>query len=107
MVHLPDRINRLEELANDLWWSWTPDARNLFRQLDYPLWRSTAHNPVRMLNVVPPESLQRVASNPEWLATYDRVMARLDEVRSAHNTWCASECRELNGRSVAYFSAQL
>ena len=106
MVHLPDRINRLEELAHDLWWSWTSDARNLFRALDYPLWRHTAHNPVRMLQLIPPEPLQRVASDPAWLAKYDRAMARLDEVRSAHNTWCANECGELAGRSIAYFSAE-
>jgi starch phosphorylase len=106
MVHLPDRIHRLEELANDLWWSWTPDARHLFRQLDYPLWRLTAHNPVRMLNVVSPVALEAAMSNPDWLARYDRVIARLDEVRSAHNTWCATECTDLNGRSVAYFSAE-
>ena len=106
MVHLPDRISRLEELAHDLWWSWTPDARNLFRTLDYPLWRLTAHNPVRMLNLVSPDMLQRAISNPEWLAKYDRVMARLDEVRSAHHTWCATECGDLTNRSVAYFSAE-
>ena len=106
MVHLPDRISRLEELAHDLWWSWTPDARNLFRALDYPLWRLTAHNPVRVLNLIPSEPLQRAASDPAWLAKYDQVIARLDEVRSAHNTWCASECGDLAGQSIAYFSAE-
>ena len=106
MVHLPDRINRLEELAHDVWWSWTPDARSLFRTLDVPLWRQTAHNPVLMLKLIPPDTLQRVASDPGWLAKYDRVMARLDEVRSPRNTWCANECGELAGRSIAYFSAE-
>ncbi|MBI3046911.1 MAG: alpha-glucan family phosphorylase [Acidobacteria bacterium] len=106
MSQLPDRINRLEELARDLWWSWTPDARNVFRRLDYPLWRLTAHNPVRMLRVIAPETLARAAANPEWLANYDRAIARLDEVRAARNTWCARECPELAGRSVAYFSAE-
>jgi glucan phosphorylase len=37
---------RLEELAVDLWWSWHPRRRKVFRLLDYPLWRATAHNPV-------------------------------------------------------------
>jgi glycogen phosphorylase len=46
---LPSRIHRLHELALDLWWSWTPTARMVFRRLDYPLWRYSAHNPVRML----------------------------------------------------------
>ena len=48
----PERINRLDELAIDLWWSWQSDARAVFRRLDYTLWRATAHNPVRMLWVI-------------------------------------------------------
>ena len=106
MIHIPDRINRLEEVAYDVWWSWTPDARNLFRQLDYQLWRQTAHNPVRMLDLVPPQTLARAAADAGWLAKYDRVVSRLDEVRSAHHTWCASEYGDLHGRSIAYFSAE-
>jgi glucan phosphorylase len=53
LTPLPDRLNRLNELATDLWWSWHRDARMVFRRLDYALWRSTAHNPVRMLWAVP------------------------------------------------------
>ena len=35
-------------LPRDLWWTWNP-AREVFRRLDYALWRQTAHNPVMML----------------------------------------------------------
>ena len=34
----PDALKRLDELAIDLWWSWNPEARNVFRRLDYLLW---------------------------------------------------------------------
>jgi starch phosphorylase len=106
LVQLPDRINRLEELAYDLWWSWTPEARNVFRLLDYATWRTTAHNPVKMLQLVPPDALQRAAADPAWLKHYDQAIARLDAARGAHNTWCESEHPELKGRSIAYFSAE-
>ena len=46
---IPEKINRLPELVYNLWWSWTPEARELFRRLDYPRWRRTQHNPVQML----------------------------------------------------------
>ena len=46
LAPLPARIERLPELAVDLWWSWHHEARMVFRMLDYPLWRATAHNPV-------------------------------------------------------------
>ena len=106
MTNLPERVSRLEELAYDLWWSWTPDARNVFRQLDYPLWRLTAHNPVRMLQLVPHDTIERASSDPRWLASYDSAIARLDAARAARNTWTAREAPELAGKSIAYFSAE-
>ncbi len=45
---LPPRLSRLRELAPDLWWTWNA-GRDVFRRLDYGLWRQTAHNPVMML----------------------------------------------------------
>ena len=54
---LPKRINGLWQLAFNLWWTWHWEAREVFRRLDYPLWRLTSHNPVRMLQTVPYEHL--------------------------------------------------
>ena len=39
MTPLPERINRLDSLAKDLSWSWIPEARQVFRRLDYATWR--------------------------------------------------------------------
>ena len=55
---LPARISRLNELAYDLWWSWNAEARALFRDLDYPLWRFTDHNPVLLLHLVESDRLE-------------------------------------------------
>ena len=64
LTPLPERIARLHELAIDLWWSWHP-AREVFRRLDYPRWRATAHNPVRMLWTISPGTIARAAADPE------------------------------------------
>ena len=106
MTKLPDRIDRIDELARDLWWSWNQDAREVFRRLDYPLWRLTAHNPVRLLKLVSPETIALALSNPQWLDLYDRAITRLDAARAAHNTWCRRECPGLDGHTIAYFSAE-
>src|SRR6476659_4084439 len=84
---LPTRISRLDELASDLWWSWHAEARMVFRRLDYALWRATAHNPVRMLAMIPPPQLEAAAANPEFVQLYDRAIKALDAARAAHNTW--------------------
>ncbi|NIV32190.1 MAG: DUF3417 domain-containing protein, partial [Anaerolineae bacterium] len=71
-VPIPERIWRLADLADSLWWSWHPPARNLFKAVSYPLWRSTRHNPVRMLQLVNPQRLERLARDPDFLSLYDR-----------------------------------
>jgi glycogen phosphorylase len=103
---IPERISRLPELAYDLWWSWNYQAREVFRQLDYPLWRQTAHNPVLMLRQIPPELLDRAVSRTRWLALYDTALAMLDAARAAHETWWQTHFHSLPERSVAYFSAE-
>jgi glycogen phosphorylase len=105
LAPLPARIGRLYELATDLWWSWHP-AREVFRRLDYPLWRATAHNPVRMLWTVPPATLAQRAADPEFVALYDRAIDGLDGARAARNTWWTRTLPHLAGQSVAYFSAE-
>src|SRR5258708_951428 len=100
----PPRISRIDELAVDLWWSWN-EARAVFRRLDYPLWRSTVHNPVRMLWEIPPETLEAAVADPVFLALYDDAVRALDAARTARGTWWAEHGPQPPGRSIAYFSA--
>jgi glucan phosphorylase len=86
---LPPRVGRLSDLAYDLWWSWNAEAREVFRDLDYPLWRFTDHNPVLLLHLVDPERLDHAARDPEFLRLYDSAIASLDLVRSGEGTWWA------------------
>src|SRR5438093_9410906 len=90
------RIGRIEELATDLWWSWHPEARQVFRKLDYRLWRATAHNPVRMLWSVPRATLESAAADPDFLAVYDRALAMLDEARTPQRTWWSTRLPHTN-----------
>ncbi len=103
---LPASIHRLDELAVDLWWSWHLDARELFKRLDRSLWRSTAHNPVRMLWLVPRERLEAAAADPEFLAVYERALAGLDDARAGRNTWWTTRVPGAGRTSIAYFSAE-
>ncbi len=103
---IPERLSRLPELAIDIWWSWHPTARSVFRRLDYQLWRATAHNPVRMLWVIPRAQLEAAAIDPRFLDVYDRAIAELDDARSARHTWWRQSFPQLTGHSIAYFSAE-
>ncbi len=86
---LPPELQRLNELANDLYWSWQSDARRLFRRLDRELWESRHHNPVALLRDVKQERLDAAAAEPDFLAEYEQVMARYDAYY-AKRTWFES-----------------
>jgi glycogen phosphorylase len=104
---LPDRVSRLDELACDLWWSWHYQARDVFRYLDYPLWRLTAHNPVRMLRIIPRERLEQASKDPAFLRLYDNALALRAEAYSNRNPWWRQTVGEAAEKStIAYFSAE-
>ena len=104
IVPVPAALSRLPELAHDLWWIWNP-ARELFRRLDYDLWRQSAHNPVRMLREVTPDILERAATDPVVLALYEQAMKKFDQARSGKGWW--SQHVDADPRKVvAYFCAE-
>jgi starch phosphorylase len=103
---IPERMGRLEELAHNLWWSWHPEARELFRRLDYALWRYGGHNPVKELRETSPERLQQLAADAQFLAMYDSVMGAFDAEMSAKKTWFGANYPSLLRGPVAYFSME-
>ena len=103
---LPERISRLNELAYNLWWSWNDEARRLFRALDYPLWRTSGHNPVKQLRQISSETLQAAADDEDFLALYDSVIAVFDAYISNSDTWFNNNHSNLLNVPVAYFSME-
>src|SRR5438093_578275 len=103
---LPDRISKLVKLAFDLGWTWHQEAHEVFRRLDYTLWRLTAHNPVRMLHMVPPERLEQAAGEPSFLALYDAAIEALDRALTAKDSWWSQSFPDQAKCPVAYFSAE-
>ncbi len=102
----PERIGRLEELAHNLWWSWHPQARALFQVLDYALWRSSGHNPVKQLRYIDQNKLQIAAHDPAFLDLYDSVMSTFDTYLLGANTWFSTRYADKAHELIAYFSAE-
>jgi starch phosphorylase len=103
---LPERIRRLDELAANLWWSWQYTPRQIFRTLDYQLWRATAHNPVRMLWLMSRQRLEQMSRDPEFLKTYDAAVSGLDSAYTSKDSWMARRYPDLVNSTIAYFSAE-
>jgi starch phosphorylase len=104
--YLPARIEGLSALAMNLWWSWSREARSLFRSVDEPLWHLTRHNPLELLCRVDPARIAACASDSDFLRRYDDVMTRMAHETSSQDTWFHHAYPELDGRPVAYFCAE-
>src|SRR5882672_9428167 len=106
MLTMPPSLQRLPELAQNLWWSWHSEARELFRALDETLWHETRHNPVRLLHEIAPESLARAADDPDFQRRYTAVLRAFDEAIRGAKNWCVKRHSALAGSTVAFFSAE-
>ena len=104
-VNLPERIRGLERLSYNLWWSWQPQAREMFRSLDLSAWRETEHNPLRMLSILPTGLLQDAANDPEFLKRYDAVIKEFDAALTSKAGWFTGEYGASEA-PLAYFSAE-
>jgi len=105
LSNLPERIRGLERLSYNLWWSWHRHARELFPMLDLQAWRESDHNPLRMLTLLPQETLENAARDKEFLENYDLVMAEFDADIASHTGWFTTEYSKPSA-PLAYFSAE-
>ncbi len=101
---LPEKISRLGELAYNLWWSWTPDARRLWRRLDYPLWRQTRHNPVAMLQEISKQRLEEMSQDVAFIRRYNKVMLAYDAMIASKQSWFHQTYADQKDKTIAYFS---
>ena len=106
MPSLPDRIEGLGPLSTNLWWTWRPGARALFRRLDYSLWIRTGKNAIEVLRRTDPDRLERAARDPLFLREYDAVMAEFADVLADRRSWYRDTFGDLASEGIAYFCAE-
>jgi starch phosphorylase len=103
---VPERISGLVDLAYNLWWSWHPEARVLFKQINVQAWKKSVHNPVKMLQDIPAEFFDSLLSNPEYLRRYDIIMNRFNQYMTNRNGWFSEHYPKRRSLTIAYFSAE-
>ena len=103
---LPRRINRLGELAYNLWWTWQPNAQRLFSRIDNDLWERLSHNPILLLRQVERSTLNEAAQDNKYMARYDSVFAEFDNYLANSDTWSDRTHPKLASKPIAYFSME-
>lgn len=103
---LPKRIEDLEKIANNLWWSWNTEFLNLFKQIDADLWERVEKNPVKFLKQVSQERLEEAEKNVEFLKQYDKIVENFESYQNSKSTWFSKRYPENKNDLIAYFSAE-
>ena len=105
---VPTPLHGLQRLAANYYWCWDPEGQELFEELSPVSWASCDHNPTLLLRVVFPEDLDAKASDADYLAKLERVLARFDAYMATK-----ADPVELEGgyrvtpqEPVAYFCAE-
>ncbi|HJX97387.1 MAG TPA: alpha-glucan family phosphorylase [Chthoniobacterales bacterium] len=103
---LPAALEPLREVSSNLWWTWEPSARRLFRHLDPDLWNRTNHNPVRMLQLSRQARLEELAQDKAFLRELKQVHEEFRNYLAREDTYGKTGAGAAIKRPIAYFSAE-
>ena len=73
VYQLPDKLRKLKELSNNLWWCWNSQAQKLWQDIDAQAWEKCGHNPVSLLSSLSSQKLQQLQENPDFLEQLELV----------------------------------
>ena len=95
---LPANLDKLQELAYNLWWVWNSEGKNLFRQIDNEAWHRAQSNPIMLLNTISYERMQELSNDQAFMEQLDKVYADFRRYMDAP--------RDKKKPSIAYFSME-
>ncbi|HID49745.1 MAG TPA: alpha-glucan family phosphorylase, partial [Chromatiales bacterium] len=104
--NVPERLARLNELANDLLYSWDRQVRGLFYHLDSRLWEECRHNPKVFMRRISQQRLEQVAEDRIFMEDYQRVLAAYDAYHQETRHTSVQDLLDAEGDLVAYFCAE-
>ena len=95
---IPEELEKLSEIARNIWWAWNFEATELFRDLDPELWKECGQNPVLLLERMSYEKLKALAKDKV-------ILRRMNEVYTKFRDYMDVKPDEQRP-SIAYFSME-
>lgn len=97
-TNLPEKLSKLEEIAQNLWWVWNAEAKDMFRNIDQEAWKQVGSNPTLLLSILSYDKLVALSEDKAFMDKLNRVYADFQAyLLTPKNT---------NRPSVAYFSME-
>lgn len=104
--YIPERLQRLSDLAVNLWFSWHTKALGLFQYADAVLWEDVYHNPVNFLHQIGAQRLEELAKDQKYLDKYDTVIQAFDHYMNSSDTWFMAHHADKAQKLIGYFSME-
>ena len=92
--NIPAELEKLNELAHNMWWAWNHDVRSLFTSLDPKLYAECGQNPVLLLERLSHERMEELAKDKA-------IVKKMNDVYSQFRQYMDVE-PDKNRASVAY-----
>src|SRR5581483_8791461 len=103
-ARLPEPLQPLLEVVNNLRWSWNQRSQELFRWIDPQQWEASGHDPVRLLGLVPASRLEELSFDPAFLGYLAEIQLELRRYVESDGWFNSRIGSPL--QSVAYFSPE-
>ena len=98
---LPKEIEFLSDIALNLWWTWNPRGKNLFKLINPYLWKESSHNPISMLNALSKNELAALGQDETFMKEYKYVHALFKDYMQDSRVYAEEE-----PLPIAYFCAE-
>ncbi len=95
---LPEKLNKLEELTKNLWWSWNYCAQDFFEKLGGDLWFELQKNPVAMLEKISQARFEKLLANQDFMDDYHKVVDKFEAYMN--------KAKDKPEKQIAYFSME-
>ena len=97
-TNLPEKLSKLEEIAQNLWWVWNAEAKDMFRQIDPEAWKQAESSPTLLLSILSYDKLVALTEDKAFMDKLERIY---DEFTAYMQT-----PKNTERPSVAYFSME-
>jgi len=95
---LPQGLEKLSEISDNIWWTWDDDAHELFETINPTDWRASDFNPSILFEQVPYKRLEELSKDKKYLS-------KLDEVYDRFLVYMEG-AKDLTSPKIAYFSME-
>ncbi|HJR92845.1 MAG TPA: alpha-glucan family phosphorylase [Acidimicrobiia bacterium] len=101
---IPRSLDRVVDLANNMWWAWNTAGSDLWSALDADQWEQT-HNPLDIIRSLEPHRWLELEQIETVQERYADAVRLFDEYMESENTWFLGNGSPVDG-AIAYLCTE-